>query len=106
VILIVTDALEKRFNLTILMTLRAASTLHCMGLERLVKLFLTRACHTLVANIVVAQFIASEELNMRLIDLCMANIAVQYTSIGCNRSAFHSAHFGLTKVSLLNCMAK
>ena len=71
-----TAALENIFNFILYLAFRASYTLCCIWFERLVKLFFVLTCHTIKADVKVAHFIASEKLNLRLIDFSMTDVAI------------------------------
>ncbi len=71
-----TAALENIFNFILCLAFRACYTLRYMWFEWLVKLFFVLTCHAIKTDVIVAHFIASEKLNLRLIDFSVTDVTI------------------------------
>ena len=73
-----------------------------VGLKGSVELLISRTCQALAAYVEVASFTAREEELLSLIDRTVTNIAVEFTTVGLERTALHAPYLVIDKASFLN----
>ena len=72
-----------------------------VGFESFVKLLISRAGHTLATEVKVTRLAAREEVLLIRVDLPVTYVAIEVTTVGLKRAAFHSSDLWIDEVSLL-----